>query len=152
MEEWEKSASSRIKAENTVDEMTGSQKAQASVDPLTLWLRRNGVMDKDAMDDEETPAQRRARLAAKKPDGVLDLHGLSKEEALVQLEAFFTDAHQKGYEKVLVIHGKGNHSEREAVLKHVTREFIEQSALTGEFGHAPKASGGSGATWAFLRL
>jgi DNA-nicking Smr family endonuclease len=126
------------------------------VDPLTVWIRRNGVYDKDADDPEaagtaETPAGRRRRLRAGRPDAVLDLHGLSKDEAWLALEDFFRAGKQQGFEKLLIIHGKGNHSTGEAVLSRTVREFIERCPFAGESGRGNAASGGSGATWVLLK-
>jgi DNA-nicking Smr family endonuclease len=112
------------------------------------------VYDKDAErqeDSAETPAERRRRLRLAKSDDVIDIHGLTREEAAAALEAFFDGARRKGHEKLLVIHGKGNHSQKEAVLKYVTRDFIERCPFAGESGYADAAGGGSGATWVLLK-
>ena len=128
------------------------------VDPLTAWLRTNPVLDKDAGGrdpDGEVPAaysaERRRRVKAKAPDAVIDLHGLTRDEAWMRLSAFFADARRQGLEKVQVIHGKGNHSAGEAVLKRATREFLERCPFAGEHGAADNKSGGSGATWVVLK-
>jgi DNA-nicking Smr family endonuclease len=124
-----------------------------AVDPLTAWLRVNGVQDKDAEAEEEgiSAAERRRALRAKAPDARLDLHGLNREEAWLRLASFFAAVRQQGAEKVLVVHGKGNHSEGEAVLKRTTREFVERCPFAGEFGQADSRSGGAGATWVILK-
>ena len=126
------------------------------VDPLTAWLRVQGVQDKDAEEAEErknrgSPGERRRRLLRKPPDGVLDIHGLTRDEAMIALETFFSDSRRQGFEKVLLVHGKGNHSSGEAVLKSVVREFIERCPYAGESGHAQGNSGGYGATWVLLK-
>jgi DNA-nicking Smr family endonuclease len=130
-------------------------------DPLTAWLRVNGVYDKDAADSSaeesgEEPSrvsfgERRRRLLAKRPDALIDLHGLSQDEAWNSLEFFFRDGKNQGFEKLLIIHGKGNHSEREGVLKETVRKFIERCPFAGESGHASAALGGKGSTWVFLK-
>ncbi len=127
--------------------------ASKTVDPLTAWLRVNGVQDKDAAAEEEalSAAERRQILRAKSPDAVIDLHGLSRDEAWLRLSAFFAAARRDGAEKVLVVHGKGNHSEGEAVLKRTTREFVERCPFAGECGQADSRSGGAGATWVILK-
>jgi DNA-nicking Smr family endonuclease len=124
-----------------------------AVDLLTAWLRVNGVQDKDAEAEEEalTAAERRRALRAKSPDAVIDLHGLSRDEAWLRLSAFFAAALRQGAEKVLVVHGKGNHSEGEAVLKKTTHEFVERCPFAGESGCADSRSGGAGATWVILK-
>ncbi|MDR3341425.1 MAG: Smr/MutS family protein [Treponema sp.] len=126
---------------------------QRRTDPLTRWLRINGVYDKDAAESEvELPAgERRRRLLQKRPDAVIDLHGFTQDEAWNELEAFFRNAREQCFEKVLVVHGKGNHSPGEAVLKQTVKRFIERCSYAGESGHGNAASGGTGATWVILK-
>jgi DNA-nicking Smr family endonuclease len=123
-------------------------------DPLTAWLRINGVYDKDA--ERETPrvssGERRRRLLAKRPDAVIDLHGLNQDEAWNSLESFFREAGERGFEKLHIIHGKGNHSVQEGVLTETVRKFIERCPLAGESGHENAALGGKGVTWVFLKI
>ena len=93
---------------------------------------------------------RRSRLLRKKPDASIDLHGLSRDEAWQALEVFFLENSRCGSEKLLIIHGKGNHGS-ESVLKEMVRQFIECSAIAGESGHNPARGGGTGATWVILK-
>jgi DNA-nicking Smr family endonuclease len=120
------------------------------VDPLTAWLRLNPVYDKDA-ERETSAAERRRRLLVRRPDAVLDLHGLTRDEAWIALESFFRDSRRKGFEKLLVIHGKGNHSNGGGILKEICRTFIERCPFAGESGHGKAADGASGATWVILK-
>ncbi|MDR3161744.1 MAG: Smr/MutS family protein [Spirochaetaceae bacterium] len=131
----------------------GGKAADQRVHPLTEWLRKNPVYDKDAELDREQASggERRRRLLAKRADAALDLHGLSRDEAWEALEAFFEEGRRRGLEKLLIVHGKGNHSGGESVLKRTCRDFIERCSFAGESGHAPGNSGGSGATWVILR-
>jgi DNA-nicking Smr family endonuclease len=131
------------------------RRAQESqpVDPLAIWLRDHGIYDKDA-EEMESPSQageRRRRLLHKRPDAVIDLHGLSQDEAWTGLEDFFRVSKQKGLEKVLIIHGKGSHAGSEGILRELVRRFIEVCPLAGESGHSHASAGGSGATWAILK-
>ncbi|MDR1596237.1 MAG: Smr/MutS family protein [Treponema sp.] len=125
------------------------------VDPFTAWLRINGTVDKDAETaltaGKSDRGERRRRLLAKKPDAALDLHGLTRDEAWLALDNFFRAGQQQGFDKLLIIHGKGNHSERAGVLKRTVRDFIERCAFAGESGQSSAAEGGSGATWVFLK-
>jgi DNA-nicking Smr family endonuclease len=140
------------------DQKQRSSKASAKkVDPLTAWLRVHGVEDKDrlapdmGLSDMELRQRERQRLIHKAPDAVLDLHGLTRDEAWDRLGLFFAQAQHHGAEKVLIIHGKGNHSEGEAVLKRTTLQYIEQCPYAGMHGHPPAEGGGSGATWVLLK-
>ncbi|MDR2739019.1 MAG: Smr/MutS family protein [Treponema sp.] len=128
---------------------------QSRVDPLTAWLRINGVVDKDAeiaeAAGESNRGGQRRRLLAKKPDASLDLHGLTRDEAWLALDNFFRTGQQQGFDKLLIVHGKGNHSEGDAVLKRTVRNFIEHCAFAGESGQGSASEGGSGATWVLLK-
>jgi DNA-nicking Smr family endonuclease len=120
---------------------------------LIRWLNTNGVYDKDAEEEDLylSPGEKRRRLLARKPDAEIDLHGLNQDEAWASLESFFAHAKDRGYLKVSVIHGKGNHSEGEAVLKRTVRNFIERCPFAGESGRRDSRSGGNGATWVLLK-
>ena len=135
-------------------------------DILAQWEKQSSadkVYDKDAAAKNEgqasysknMTAERRSRLLRKKPDAFIDLHGLSGEEAWTALQAFFEDSRWKKLEKIMVIHGKGNHfnyqSQGEGVLKDITRRFIESCSYAGESGHTRSQNGGSGATWVILK-
>jgi len=69
--------------------------ASQKVDPLTAWLRIHGVQDKDRdapdddLSDSEKRQRERKRLINKSPDAVLDLHGLTRDEAWDRLGMFF---------------------------------------------------------------
>jgi len=125
-------------------------------DSLAAWLDSHAVDDKDACggDARSIQAAREAearRLAAKRPEAFLDLHGMTAEEAEAALAAFFEVSARKGLEKVLVITGKGIHSQGEPVLGKAARRAIEASPWAGRFGVADAASGGGGALWVILK-
>jgi len=134
--------SSRIPTDNDFDK---------HAHPLDIWLRRNKIIDKDAQadDEQDNAAERRRRLRQKRPDDSIDIHGLTREEAWAALEQFFVKSHNRGLEKVLIIHGKGIHSQDKAVLKHFVRDFLEKCPFAGESGQGD--SGGSGTTWVLLK-
>ncbi len=83
----------------------------------------------------------------------LDLHGLTREEALAALPKFVLSAQKKGQKAVLVITGKGNHSPEEPVLHQAVASWLRDAGRTTvlEFAPAPREMGGSGAYVVFLR-
>jgi DNA-nicking Smr family endonuclease len=129
--------------------------AAKGADILNAWLRTNDIIDKDAELPDSAPfserAERRRRLRTKKPDASLDLHGQTRDEAWASMDGFFRLSRQQGFEKLLIVHGKGNHSKGEAALKRVVRDYLERCAFAGESGQATAAEGGSGATWVLLK-
>ena len=135
-------------------------------DILEKWEKRTvkGAYDKDAVYDREENTgrtlyrgERRSRLLRKTPDACIDLHGLTGDEAWAALETFFENSRKKGCEKLLIIHGKGNHQvngdpcQSEGVLRELSRRFIEICAFAGESGHSSAREGGTGATWVILK-
>ena len=126
---------------------------------LNEWDRikrgRGDERDAQGRDDPRDQARLRdeeaRRLSPMRPQAELALHGKPAAEAEEAIGAFLRDAARKGLEKVLIIHGKGNHSSGAPVLKAATRRVLEASPLAGRFGPADKAQGGSGATWVVVR-
>ena len=127
------------------------------VHPLTQWLAENEVYDKDAGYDEEdtaadiTERKYRKRLLRKRADAMIDLHGLDKFQSWSKLETFFENSKNHGLKKLLIIHGKGNHSPGEAVLKDIVKRYIKVCPFAGESGHEKPEYGGSGVTWVLLK-
>jgi DNA-nicking Smr family endonuclease len=153
LDKWDRQDTGKGEARRTKPEQESLKFAGKKVNPMDAWLRINGVYDKDR-DFEASQAaagERRRRLLRKKPDGFIDLHGLTRDEAWTALEDFFRESRQRGFEKLLIVHGKGNHSEGDAILRELCREFIETCPFAGEMGHNPGADGGTGSTWVLLK-
>jgi len=86
-------------------------------------------------------------------DRQLDLHGLTREEALVALPRFLHNARHHGEKAVLVITGKGINSPEEPVLQQAIAAWLRDAGKEHvvEFAPAPREMGGSGAFVVFLR-
>ncbi|OGU15838.1 MAG: hypothetical protein A2076_14660 [Geobacteraceae bacterium GWC2_53_11] len=83
----------------------------------------------------------------------LDLHGLTREEALEALPRFIRSAQMKEQKAVLLITGKGHHSPEEPVLHQAVASWLRDAGKASvlEFAPAPRDMGGSGAYVVFLR-
>lgn len=83
----------------------------------------------------------------------LDLHGLTREEALDALPRFLDSARKRGQKAVLIITGKGNHSPDEPVLHQAVASWLRDAGrgIVLEFAPAPREMGGNGAYIVFLR-
>ncbi|MCI1209468.1 MAG: Smr/MutS family protein [Treponema sp.] len=136
------------------DRMMQEQSGQ-KINPMELWLRRYGTIDKDAAADEYEERRKmgnRAYLKELYPEARLDLHGMTREEAEEKLSQFITECSKKGYHKILLIHGKGNHSTgSDPVLGDAVRSFIEHDKRLGTSGHPDRRHGGTGATWVIIK-
>jgi DNA-nicking Smr family endonuclease len=86
-------------------------------------------------------------------DYQLDLHGLTRDEALAELSRFLRTARTKGQTAVLVITGKGYNSTSGPVLQQAVAAWLRDAGreLVVEFAPAPREMGGSGAFVVFLR-
>lgn len=86
-------------------------------------------------------------------DYELDLHGLTKDEALDALETFVKGAYRREQQAALVITGRGNHSADEPVLKKAVEKWLkgDGSTMVAESLSAPREMGGEGAVVIFLR-
>jgi DNA-nicking Smr family endonuclease len=84
----------------------------------------------------------------------VDLHGLVAKEARRRLAAEVERAQAAGLRCVLVVHGRGLHSEGPAVLREGVAEWLSAAPLAGRvmaFASARPEDGGSGATYVLLR-
>ncbi len=109
-----------------------------------------GEHDRDADGDDRRSAGRRA-LRKMAPQARLDLHGMNAGEAEAAIRRFLADSRRQGLRKVLIIHGKGNHSSGEPVLGNTVRRVLERCSFAGEFGEPDRSLGGRGALWVILR-
>jgi DNA-nicking Smr family endonuclease len=93
------------------------------------------------------------RAGRVRAEATLDLHGMTVEPALAQLKKFLVESRQLGRRCVLIVHGKGTHSDhgaplREAVLQNLLGSL---SGLIHAFASAAPPDGGEGATYVMLR-
>jgi DNA-nicking Smr family endonuclease len=87
--------------------------------------------------------------------GHVDLHGLLKDQAKSQLEAFLTGARQQGKRCVLVVHGRGLHSKDQVpVLKEALKRWMHTARFARHvlgFSTARPHDGGAGAIYVLLK-
>ncbi len=94
----------------------------------------------------------------------IDLHGFTLEEANKKIEKIINDAYKKDVSKVIVVTGKGIHSNVEkdpyvskdlSILKFSVPDYIENNSELMkkiiEIKDADKEDGGSGAFYIYLK-
>ena len=82
----------------------------------------------------------------------LDLHGLNRFDAALQVAEFVLLAARRGQRCVLIVHGKGHGSKnREPVLKGKLRNWLVPRDEVLAFCQAPAHEGGSGAVLVLLK-
>ena len=84
-------------------------------------------------------------------DAEIDLHGMTVREAEKALDDFFRISREMGYRKVMIIHGKGNHSSGGGVLSAWVKRYLEREPSAGRTGKADRKNGGRGATWVMIK-
>ena len=132
----------------------------------------NDISDKDKKDwekfissDEKLPNKDHSKSNYKTyKTKILDLHGYSLEEANKIVEKFIFQSFEERINKLIVITGKGIHSQNEkdpyvsknlSILKYSVPEFIENNKslmnIINEIQNASVEDGGSGAFYIFLK-
>jgi DNA-nicking Smr family endonuclease len=95
------------------------------------------------------------RAGRVRPDRSIDLHGRDKSSAREHLTARVAAARRQRLRCVLVIHGRGHHSESgEAILRRAMPGWLDAPPLRDDvlaFAPAQPADGGAGATYLLLR-
>ena len=94
----------------------------------------------------------------------IDLHGYTLEEANRSIESFITKSYEDGINKLIVVTGKGLHSQNEkdpyvsknlSILKYSVPEFISNNQnlmkIIHEMQDAKTEDGGAGAFYIFLK-
>jgi len=71
----------------------------------------------------------------------LDLHRLTVEEAIPQMELFLYDSYQGGLHRVWIVHGRGS-----GVLRTEVGRYLESHPLVTSYHLADRYHGGAGAT------
>lgn len=97
---------------------------------------------------------RRLRRGEFPVEARVDLHGLDAAAARRALRDAFERAVAAGERCVLVVHGRGVHSEGEAVLKRALPEWLAEPPLGARvmaFASAAAGDGGAGATYVLMR-
>jgi len=112
-----------------------------------------GVPDEDVLKPLGTNRLRQLKKGIIPLDRQLDLHGLTRDEAIAALHLFLRNACSQKEKAVLVITGKGLNSTGEPVLLQAVAAWLRDAGkeFVLEFAPAPREMGGSGAFVIFLR-
>lgn len=119
--------------------------------PLRLETENGRVSGRaDGVNRSQVSALRSGKVRV---EATLDLHGDTVVAAMPRLEKFLLDAARDRRRCVLVVHGKGLHSDGVAVLRDAVQSALtgEMSGLVHAFSSAAPADGGDGATCVMVR-
>lgn len=93
---------------------------------------------------------RKMRKGQYNVEAILDLHGMTVEEARAEVEEFLQQCLRRKLKVVLVIHGKGKHSEA-PVLKNKLNNWLRTAKPVLAFCSAAATHGNRGALYILLR-
>ena len=83
---------------------------------------------------------------------ILDLHGLTANEAELELNSFIKENYHNSSKYLLIVHGKGlNNKDNQAPIKRLVEKFIINSTHILAANSANKNYGGFGATVLILK-
>ena len=121
---------------------------------------QNFISNEDKLPNKDLRKQNRLSFETKS----IDLHGYTLEQANRKIEDFIYSAFAEKVNKLIVVTGKGLHSQNEkdpyvskdlSILKYSVPKFIEDSkslmSIINEIRDANIEDGGSGAFYIFLK-
>ena len=132
----------------------------------------NKISDKDKKDWEKFISSKEKiknkdsilNLKTLQKSKYIDLHGYTLEEANIKIEKLIIDSHLEKIKKIIVVTGKGLHSQNEknpyvskdlSILKYSIPEFIKNNPslmkLINKIEEASIEDGGSGAFYIYLK-
>ena len=123
-------------------------------DPVAFRVERVGESVRAVAEGIDRKHLRRLGQGEIAYDRRVDLHGYTTDEARRCLTDALQNAFESGARCVLVVHGRGLHSDDEPVLKEAVIEWLTAPPLAANvmaFSSAATADGGTGATAVLLR-
>jgi DNA-nicking Smr family endonuclease len=122
--------------------------------PVHFQVERGGESVRGRAEGVSRATLEKLRRGRTTVDAEIDLHGLVAGEAQRQLAGRLAALRDEGARCVLVIHGRGQHSAGEAVLRGRIPDWLVAPPLARAvlaFATAPARLGGPGATLVLLR-
>ena len=110
--------------------------------PDILSFSRSGLQHK---------VLKRLRQGKQAIEHVLDLHGLTVEQARLELIAFLTECEALGLRHVIIVHGKGYRSKGKPVIKPMVNRWLKEAKNVLAFHSAQPKDGGSGSVYVLLK-
>jgi len=129
-----------------------------AISEIMAYIEKYGVIDKDASTKKSTykkAAGQQKRQRNRQYRMVIDLHGMTSENAAMEVRISLERCRQRGIMEVLIIHGRGLHSVDNdgPILKKLVRDMLDHefSSVVRDYRPAPPKDGGAGATIVYLR-
>lgn len=117
--------------------------AESSTGGDSGYYRANGVQDK---------VVRKLRRGQPGIQANIDLHGMTRTEALQELQAFIDECQSREINCIHIVHGKGHQSaDGKAVLKPSVAIWLRQMPAVLAYCPAQRNDGGDGALYVLLK-
>ena len=133
------------------DEAATTQGKSRAHHALEKWLSDNPVNPKPEIELSVQSSQQRIGAKRLPVEASLDLHGMRLQEAIAEIDRFLIQSRAAGKRKVLIVHGKGNHSSGTPVLRTAVLNHLQRHRLAGAMGIPGRNDGGSGAVWVVIK-
>lgn len=110
--------------------------------PDILSFSRSGIQQK---------VLRQLRQGKLPIEHILDLHGLTIDQARKELLEFLVECQMAGIRSAIIIHGKGYRSKEKPVIKPMINRWLRATDKVLAFHSALPKDGGSGAVYVLLK-
>lgn len=122
-------------------EFIGGKHCLVQIDGLKLKCKLSDLRQIEKKREKEPSKKHIARQAFNRPRGngskrSLDLHGMTRVEAIRVVEQFLSDCIVDGLEEVEIIHGHGS-----GALKAALHQYLKTQAVVSRFSLLPTNSG-----------
>ena len=143
----------RDRAKNSALSRRKTETPESSFDFSNITFRQQSNISDTRFDSGiQKKLERKIRQGQLPIDDQIDLHGCTQNQATTALDEFLHRAITAGFKMLVIVHGKGNRSGGEAVLRLLVRHWLaQQSSVLGWCPAQPK-NGGDGASYVYLRL
>jgi len=130
-----------------------TQAAESNLDFANIsYDQQSNIKDSQFDNGIQKKLERKIRQGQLPIDDRIDLHGFTQEQAIEVLGEFLHQAVSAEFKLLVIIHGKGNRSGGEAILRPLVRHWLsQQSSILGWCPAQPK-HGGGGASYVYLRV
>lgn len=96
--------------------------------------------------------QKKIRQGIIAVDDHIDLHGCNQQRATTALLEFVDHALTSQFRFLIVVHGKGSRSDKQAVLKPLVHHLLSQQPMVLAWCPAQPIHGGNGASYVYLKI
>ncbi len=142
----------RDRAENTARPKHNSLISESSIDITDInYQQRSDIRDSQFDSGLQKKLQRKIRQGQLPIEDRLDLHGYTQKEAIAGLKEFLQRAVSVQFKLIMIIHGKGDRSADEAVLRPLVRHWLARQSSVLAWCPAQPKHGGAGASYVYLR-